>query len=224
MSPLQNPTIYLGSLRIDELITTLTDFVLGAVCFFAFFKTKQLPQHKAIHLYRWFFLVTGLTTTLGAITGHAFLYYFGIESKIYGWTLGLIGATFAPFAALYHTRTSISESLFKTLFIVCSAEAAIAFTSLFVYWSFIVVEIHTAFALLIILASLEFIHYKKTKSKLSLYMMYGVGIAVLAIVCFVTKLAFSVWFNHMDLSHLFMAVSMYIMYKGTRFYQPITQN
>ena len=219
MTPYQNPTIYFGSLRIDEPITTLTDFLFIGVCFFAFYKTKDLSKDTSLNLYRWFFLLTGASTIIAALMGHTFLYYFGAEAKIYGWFTGLFGTSFAQFAALYHARKSISPFVFKLLFVICMLEVIAAFILVFVVWSFVVVEIHSAFALVLIVTILEFINYKKTKSTLSLYMIYGVGVAIIAVLCHVFKIAFSVWFNHMDLSHVFMAISMYLMYKGASLYQ-----
>ncbi len=220
MTPFQNPTIYIGGLRIDEPITTVTDFLFIGVCFYAFFKTKHLSHHKGVNLYRWFFLLTGLSSLVAAIIGHAFLYYFGFEAKIYGWITGIISISFSQFAALHHTRQSISESAFKILRIANFIEIVTVSILLFVVYSFTIVEIHTAYSLVINVTILECIHYKKTKSLLSKNMIIGVGIAVLAVMCHIFKIAFSVWFNHLDLSHIFMALSMYMMYKGVSLYQP----
>ena len=214
MIPFQNPTIYIGGLRIDEPITVLTDFLFIGVCFFAFFKTKQFSAHKGVNLYRWFFLLTGASTLVAALIGHAFLYHFGVEAKIYGWVTGIISISFAQFAALHHTRQSINPTIFKTLQIFNYVEIVTAYILLFIIYSFTVVEIHTAYSLVINVTILEFIHYKKTNSILSKNMILGVGIAVIAVLCHVFKLAFSVWFNHADLSHIFMALSMFMMYRG----------
>lgn len=214
MIPYQNPTIYIGDLRIDEPITTLTDLLFIGVCFFAFFKTKQVAHEKAANIYRWFFLLTGASTLVAALIGHAFLYHFGVEAKIYGWVTGIFGTCFAQFAALYHTRKTIGENVFKILMVVCILEVLAAFICVFTFWSFVVVEVHSAFVLVIMVTILESKHYKKTHSALSLNMIYGVGIAVIAVLCHVFKLAMSVWFNHADLSHIFMALSMYMMYRG----------
>lgn len=219
MTPFQNPTIYLGGLRIDEPITTITDFLFIGVCFYAFFKTKHLSAHTGINLYRWFFLLTGFSSLVAALIGHAFLYYFGWEAKIYGWVTGIISISFSQFAALYHTRSSISPALFKAFQISNYLEIITVSILLFVVYSFAIVEIHSAYSLVINVTVLEFIHYKKTKSLVSKNMIIGVGIAVLAVMCHIFKLAFSVWFNHMDLSHIFMAWSMYMMYKGVASYK-----
>jgi len=220
MTPFQNPTIYIGGLRIDEPITTLTDFLFIAVCFFAFFKTKHLSKYKGVNLYRWFFLLTGFSSLVAALIGHAFLYYFGFEAKIYGWITGIVSISFSQFAALHHTRQSISDTAFKTLRIANFIEIVTVSILLFVVYSFAIVEVHSAYSLVINVTILECIHYKKTKSLLSKNMIIGVGIAVLAVMCHIFKLAFSVWFNHLDLSHIFMALSMYMMYKGVSLYQP----
>ncbi|MES2760914.1 MAG: hypothetical protein V4677_01860 [Bacteroidota bacterium] len=214
MTPFQNPTIYLGDLRIDEPITTVTDFLFIGVCFYAFAKTKQFSAYKGVNLYRWFFLLTGCSSLIAALIGHAFLYHFGFEAKIYGWVAGIISISFAQFAALHHTRQSISKSTFKTLQIINYLEIVTASILLFVIYSFTVVEIHTAYSLVINVTILECIHYKKTASLLSRNMIIGVGVCVLAVLCHVFKIAFSVWFNHLDLSHIFMAISMYMMYRG----------
>jgi hypothetical protein len=223
MTPFQNPTIYIGDLRIDEPITTVTDFLFIGVCFYAFAKTKQFSVYKGPNLYRWFFLLTGLSSLVAALIGHAFLYHFGFEAKIYGWVTGIISISFAQFAALHHTRSSISQSTFKTLQIANYIEIVVASILLFVIYKFTVVEIHTAYSLVINVTILECIHYKKTGSLLSKNMIIGVGIAVLAVLCHVFTIAFSVWFNHLDLSHIFMAISMYFMYRGVASFKPIEE-
>ena len=224
MTPYQNPPIYIGDLKIDEPITTLTDFLFIAVCVFAFFKTKHLSHYKGVNLYRWFFLLTGISSFIAAIIGHAFLYYFGFEAKIYGWITGIISISFAQFAALHHTRSSISAGTFKVLQVANYLEIIFVSILLFKVYSFTIVEIHTAYSLLINVVILECIHYKKTGSLLSKNMIIGVGISVLAVMCHIFKLAISVWFNHLDLSHIFMAISMYMMYRGVAQFKPEKEN
>jgi len=214
MTPFQNPTIYIGGLRIDEPVTTITDFLFVGVCVFAFFKTASASNTPAQNLYRWFFLLTGISTFIAALIGHTFLYYFGNEAKIYGWITGVISISFSQFAAIHHVKKRIHQTLFKFLIALCCIEIVIASIAVFWFWTFKVVEIHTAFSLVLIVGTLELFYYKKTKSNLSLFMLYGVGALIIAVLCHVFKIAFSVWFNHADLAHIFMAISMYLMYLG----------
>ena len=219
MIPFQNPTIYVGSVRIDEPVSAFTDIIMCLVCFFAFYKTKTLSNHKAVALYRWFFLFTGLSTLVAALIGHAFLYHFGTNAKIYGWLFGILGVSFAQFAALYHTRQTIGETVFKSLILINSIEVIVVFIAIFIAWSFVVVEVHSALGLLLNVTTLEYFNYKRTKSLSSIKLVYGMGIAVVAILCHVFQFACSVWFNHIDLSHLFMALSMYTLYRGVSLFE-----
>lgn len=214
MVPFQNPTIYIGSLRIDEPVTTLTDFLFAAVCIFAFLNTKEQKPFTGPNLYRWFFFATGISTIISAIVGHAFLYFFG--SKILGWETNVLAASIAPFAAIHHTRSSITETVFKRLILINYIEVALALILTAYFFTFIVVEVHSAYSLLAMVTVLELRHYKKTHSVLSKHMLMGVGIAILAVLVHVFKLAASVWFNHMDLSHIIMCISLYTMYRGLK--------
>lgn len=214
MVPYQNPTIYLGNIRIDEPITVLTDLLVVGICFFGYLKTASSNQSTAVKLYRWFLLVTGISTLVSALIGHAFLYLFDFNAKIFGWITGIACIVFAQFAALQHAKEIIGEKKFKTLFWLNVIEIVIAYILLFVVFSFVIVEIHSAIGLILMVVVLESIVYKKTKSVLSKGFITGVAIAVLAIICHIFKLAISVWFNHMDLSHIIIAISVYTMYKG----------
>lgn len=214
MVPFQNPDIYIGALKIQEPITVLTDMLVAGVCVFAFIKTKTKQSTKGIQLYRWFFLTTGISTLVSAIIGHAFLYQWGFSAKIYGWVTGIVSVAFGQYAALYHTKETIGEKIFNILFWVNAFEICLALVLVFIVFKFEVVEVHSAVGLICSVTLLEYINYKRTKSVLSKYMMIGVGIAVLAVLCHVFKLAISVWFNHMDLSHIIIALSVYTMYKG----------
>ena len=216
MIPFQNPTIYIGGLRIDEPVTTLTDFLFAGVCIYAFLNTKEQKPFIGPNLYRWFFLATGISTIISAVIGHAFLYHFGFGAKIVGWEANVLGASIAPFAAIHHTRSSITETTFKRLLIINYIEVALALILTAYFFTFIVVEVHSAYSLLAMVMVLEICHYKKTKSVLSKQMLIGIGIAVLAVLVHIFKLAASVWFNHMDLSHIIMCISLYTMYRGLK--------
>lgn len=216
MVPFQNPDIYIASLRVQEPVTVATDCLVVLACLFVFFTSKNKLNEKSISLYRYFFLVTALSTMVSAVIGHAFLYQFGFSAKIYGWVIGIASITFAQFASLYHAKQNLSRKVFNYLFCFNVIETVLAYVLLFVCFSFIVVEIYSAIGLLLIVMPLETKLYKKTNSPLSSYMLIGIGIAVLAILCHLLKIAYSEWFNHMDLAHVIMAISIVIMGKGLK--------
>lgn len=216
MVPFQNPDIYINSIRVQEPVTVATDFLVVLACLFVFFTTKNQSKNNAMQLYRYFFLVTALSTLVSAVIGHAFLYRFGFSAKIYGWVLGIASITCIQFAALYHTESVLTKKTVTNLFWFNVIETVIAYTLLFVVFSFVVVEIYSAIGLLFIVVPLELRFYKKTQSILSKHILIGIGIAVLAILCHILKIAYSNWFNHMDLAHVIMAISILIMGKGLK--------
>lgn len=216
MIPFQNPSIELFGLRVDEPITWLTDMLVAGIGFMAFLKTASKTNSHAIQLYRYFFLFTAISTFVAGFIGHAFAYRVGFEYRMIGWVFGVASIAFAQFAALYHTRTSIGENFFVLLKIVNGIELAIIIIVLALFRLFVIVEIQAAIGLVLVVTILEAIHYTKTRSRLSIQMVYGVGITVLAVIAHVGKLAISSWFNHMDLGHVLMAASLFVMYKGLK--------
>ncbi|MBP7810530.1 MAG: hypothetical protein KA163_14655 [Bacteroidia bacterium] len=219
VNPLQNPSIELFGLRVDEPVTTITDIIVALIGIWGYFKIAKGKNHKHVTVYAWFFLGTGISTMIAGLLGHAFLYRFGYEIKMVGWVLGILGTCFAQFAAVYHAKETIGEKAFKTLLTICYLEVIVSMTILILKPSFVIVICHTAFGLLLMVTILESITYSKTKSKLSLMMVYGVGLAVLAIVAHTCKIAISKWFNHLDVSHVFLGLSIYVMIKGVLYEQ-----
>ena len=210
----QNPSVDVLGLQIDEPVTSLTDLFVALVGFMAFFKTKSEDNQRSLSLYRLFFLFTAISTFIAAILGHAFAYYFGFNARMIGWAFGAIGVAFAQFAVIYNTREIFSSLTFKILVTLNALEVVLVAALIFVFKSFVIIEIHSAFGLVLMVTVLESINYYRTRSQLSRNMIYGVALAIAAVICHITKLAFSNWFNHLDISHLFMAESLYVMYKG----------
>lgn len=214
MIPFQNPSIEIYGLRVDEPITAITDFIVAFIGFMAFVKTNSANNSSAIRFYRYFFLFTAVSTVVAGIIGHAFAYHIGFQWRMVGWVFGIAGVTFAQFAALFHTSESIGPKIFNALKVIFVAELVIIAFVLAKYRSFGIVEIQAAIGLVLMVASLELVHYSKTKSELSMKMIFGIGLTILAVICHVGKLAVSKWFNHMDLGHILMAAALFMMYRG----------
>lgn len=214
MVPFQNPSIELFGLRIDEPITVLTDMMVAAVGFIAYFSTISSSNSRAVQLYRYFFLFTAFSTLVAGFIGHAFAYKVGFEWRMIGWSFGIASVAFAQFAVLQHTIESIGEKAALILRIFNVIELIVIVFILAFYRTFIIVEIQAAIGLVLMVLMLESIHYNKTKSSFSLGLIIGIGITILAVISHVAKLAVSNWFNHMDLGHVLMAIALFVMYKG----------
>lgn len=218
----KNPSLDLFGLRIDEPITAFTDIMVALVGFIAFYKTASAENQRSVSLYRMFFLFTAISTLIAAILGHAFAYYFGFNARFIGWIFGAFGVAFAQFAVIFNTKEIFNPVIFKGLVILNVIEIIAVTFLIFLEKSFIVIELHSAFGLVIMVTILETYNYYRTRSQLSRNMVYGVMLAIAAVICHITKLAISQWFNHLDISHLLMAASLYVMYKGVLSEQKLT--
>ena len=64
------PSIEVLSVRIDEPITTMTDLIMAAICFYAYYRIRQQESSVRIKGYfKYYFLTLGLATVAGGIIG-----------------------------------------------------------------------------------------------------------------------------------------------------------
>ncbi len=214
INPLQNPSIELFGVRVDEPVTMSTDIIVALIGIVGYLKLASKNNPKHVKLYSYFFLWMGFSTLIAGIMGHGFLYRFGVDGKMYGWVLGIIGTGFAQFAVVYHAKENLSKMFFSSLLFLCCVEVIAAMMVLFAVRTFVVVEIHAAFGLVGMVTILEAINYFKTRSQLSSNMIIGVGFTVVAIIIHSAKISISKWFNYLDISHVFLGIAVYIMIKG----------
>lgn len=213
--PYKNPSIYPLGIRIDEPVTMLTDLLVAAVCFYAWGRLQKLSlRNKVYRYYKYFFLLMGLATSLGGLIGHSFIYALSIHWKIPGWYASMVAIALAergsiiyalkliqPRYAVFFTWLNVVELLF---FMVVSV----------VTMNFYFVVGHSAYGVMIIVGGFQAYVYYRTRQRGSIYFLYAVLWSAAGAVVFLKKMAVSQWFNHLDFSHVLMAVSAWYIYKG----------
>jgi len=213
---LKNPTIFLGELRIDEPVTSFTDLVVASICFYAFFKLRKTGHTGTFYqqlLY--FFLLLGISTALGGLMGHAFNYALNTYWKLPYWIISMVGIALLERSAISYCQDIISARLIKVFKWINWIEL-LAFTAIAIgTQEFIYVIGHSTYGLLVVVTSFHLYAYLKTKSKGSQLFLKGAVLCGLGAAVFLLKLSISPWFNHIDLSHVFMAASGYYYYKGS---------
>lgn len=211
------PSIYLGNLRIDEPITTLTDLLVSAVCFYAFVRLRQKAGKKimVMLMLQYFFLFMGIATAIGGLIGHAFLYALSFEWKLPGWLTSMVAVTLAERAVILRSQKFMPPTIF-TFFSWLNIIELLTFMALsFGTLKFIFVEIHTAYGLLVVVGSFSIYLYRKSGDMSSKLYLYAVGLAAISAFFFTSGLGISPWFNHIDISHVFMALSAALFYWGS---------
>lgn len=238
---LAQPAIEFLGVRINEPVTTFTDLMVSAVCFYAFFKLSQITMRNKVHLYlRYYFLSMGIATAIGGLIGHGFLYLFdarwetpdfivnfltpivGSELlqdvanpwKLPGWLTSMFSIALVERAAIEYARPLTGARVGKFLswlnIIELTTFVIITFTTL----NFFFVEVHSAYGLLFVVTSLCGYVFWKTRAEGSKLFLIAVGISAVSALIYMNEWGISKWFNHFDISHIFMTASAYTFYLG----------
>lgn len=239
----EQPSIFPFGLRIDEPITTLTDLFVSFVCFYAFYKLNKIDVKNRVHLYlRYYFLSMGIATAVGGLIGHGFLYLFEAQwnspekivqfiGKIFGdellkdianpwklpgWLTSMFSIALVERASIEYARPLINNKV-GTFFAWLNVIELLTFVTItFTTLNFFFVEIHSAYGLLIVVTIFNLTVYLKTKKRGSKLFLMAVGFSAIGALFFMNKWGIGPWFNHYDISHLFMTFSAIYFYKGAK--------
>lgn len=209
------PSIEVFSIRIDEPITTMTDLIMAAICFYAYFRIRQMESSVSIKRYfKFYFLTLGIATLAGGLLGHAFLYSLPPAWKLVSWIFTLISV-----AILSHGLIELSKPLLKPTFSRMVSRVNFLILSLALLYTlytlaFSWVKYYTIFGMLLVVGSLSFVIYQKTNIRGVVKLMIGVGVGVLSALIFSFEWGLGPWFNHNDISHVILSFSAISLYKG----------
>ena len=209
------PSVEVFGIRIDEPVTTLTDLLFAAVCFYAFFRiSRQETSVRTKVLFKYYFLTLGLGALFVGLLGHAFLYSLASPWKLVSWILIL-----ASVAIMAHALVELSRPIIKPAVsrLVAGVNLLTLAAALFITsWTlaFPAVTYYTIFGMVVIVGSLSYIIYQKTRNRGFVRLMLGVGVGLISAVVFSYQWGLSPWFNHNDISHVILIFSALILYKG----------
>jgi hypothetical protein len=207
------PPIFIGDLRIGEPTTAVTDFLVTAVCFYAYVKLDKLNAFSSKKYFQFYFLFLGLATFWGGLITHALIYYLSTPWKVAGWIMSTWSVSLLAWAMVeYHTEIIKKwVSVFKAIILIeLTAVMAITIYSVEFKWA----GAHSAFGLFMIVTTLAGMSYHQKRDTGSRWMLYGIGIFLLSGITFSAKLSIHTWFNHVDLTHVFLALAAWAIYRS----------
>ncbi len=209
------PSIEVLNLRIDEPITTVTDLLFAAICFYAFFQIRKMECVGKVKWYfKYYFLTLGFGALFGGIFGHAFLYRLSEEWQLVSWILSLVSV-----ALITHALVELSKPLVKPWFSKWVSRInllILAFALLYTLYTlaFSPLKYYSIFGLVVVVGSLCYYIYLKTRKRGVVVLMAAVGIGFISALVFSFEWGLSPWFNHNDISHVILSFSVFGMYKG----------
>ncbi len=208
-------TVDLFGFQIMEPVTAATDLLVSGVCLYAFLKirkgTNNLPS---VNLLKYYFLTLALATAYGGIIGHALQHVLSFGWKVPGWLISMLSIALIERAAILHAKPILRPGIGKFFAILNIIELSVLVSVVLLTLNFFFVEAHAFYGLLIVVSSFELFIYIKTKDEGSKLLLVAVIISALAATVHLTQFSIHIWFNHLDLSHVLMAMAAYVFYLG----------
>jgi hypothetical protein len=215
MAELQ-PPIFLGDLRIGEPTTAITDFLVTAVCVYAYVKLGKSTEFASKKYFRLYFLFLGLATFWGGLVTHALIYYLSTPWKVPGWIMSTWSVSWLAWAMVEHHSELIKKwiSIFKAIIVIeLAAVMVITVYTVQFKWA----GAHSAFGLFMIVTTLAGMSVYQKRDTGSRWMLYGIGIFLVSGITFSAKLSIHTWFNHVDLTHVFLSLAAWVIYRSVIF-------
>jgi hypothetical protein len=209
------PDVVLWGLRIGEPMITLTGLLVTGVCFYGWLRLGRAAERDdARTLTRIFLLLTGLSTLVGGLVGHAFLHCLPFVFKLPGWMLGMVAVSALEQAAILRAEGAVGRRARKVLTWLNIAQLTVALWFVSSTLWFPTVEIHSAIGFLLLVAPLEAWRFGRGGDAASVGLLLGVLLLVGAVLAHISKISLSPWFCYFDFAHLFMAAAMWAIMRG----------
>lgn len=207
------PPILIGGFTIQQPVTSFTDLIVAAVCFFAFFDLfNKRIKTKATVFYDYFFLFMALSTLMGGL-GHAFIFRYLHSFQYACWLTGMVSVSFMTIASILYAKPYCNENLRKAFLLLNIIELSGMMIIVLIHDNFQLVAAHSSFALVNTFI-FHLISYRKEKHHRNSPILWGISVSLGAGIVHAAKLSVNIWYNHNDISHTCMAISVWLFYIG----------
>jgi hypothetical protein len=204
-------TISISGVSIHEPMTVLTDLLIAALAITFYFQLKN-KRDVITRNWSYFFLFLGLSTFLGACSHAFFAVHDGWHYKSFWLPMQAVNGI-AVYCAQQATFSSALESStnkikWKWSYVI---QLVVFIVVLFRVQKYIVTIIENAIGLIPIMV----LHYQYKRS-FAKVIAHGIAISFITAFVNLSKLSLHAYFNYNDIAHVFIMISLYVMYKGVR--------
>ncbi len=215
---MNQPSIYFFGILIQEPICTLTDLFVAMICFYYYVKLGKSDSWNENRLWRYYFFFIMSATFLGGLFGHAFLYCGTFAAmKLPGWLSGMFAMS--VLAQISINLFFLERKQLHFYFSIINILIFVTMLSLELYnLAFAYVQIHSTLLLLLLIFPMQALLIKQNSSEKGKKIIFALLIAGVGSFFFSNKIGLNPWFNHIDISHVFLALSMYVISKAA-FYE-----
>jgi hypothetical protein len=192
----------------------LSNWVITLVCLWCVQQLKTMPASPLISYYRLVLTMNAMGAFLGGLA-HLFFHYTGKPFQAFAWIFVGIGTYYLQrIALIFITRTNLK----KPLLTFSTGKLILFILALLYFQSFFVVLADLALGLFIMVVPIHIKYYAITKNKGSMWMLVAVALLVVSAIFPVFRISIHpLWFNFNDIGHIFLAVSLFIIYLSARY-------
>jgi hypothetical protein len=213
----EQPSVELFGIIFHTPVTAITDVIVAIINYMAYVKLKRMPDQREVHrLFKYYFLSMSMATFLGGVVGHALMHYLPFFMKIPGWITSMLSVALLERAVIQHARRLIDPKIgvfFSRLNII---ELLTFMVLSLVTLNFQFVLAHAAYGMAIVVMGFAGFIYLKERSLGSKQILIAVFTCAIGATFFVFQIGIDKWFNHVDISHLFMMIGSVLYYKGAK--------
>ncbi len=206
--------IFLFGFKIFEPMVILSNLLIFLVSLYCFQNLKRF-ENKYAKQSALFIILLG-TSTCFASVDHATQYQLGVPFfriiLFISHSLNILALYFC-FRAAY-TFYLISEQPNKTVLLIILSITGVLMILALLTGSFLLIKIPAAVVLIYSLI-VHYLGYRKNIDGSGLF-AFAVVVSFLSIIVHTLRLAFSDWFNHKDIAHVIIAVSLFLMYSAIK--------
>ncbi len=221
-----------------EPMTAFTDFIVTAVCVLAFVRLRRISIANGGYMcyYPYFFLIMGLGCFFAGLMTHAFSYTMvdilpkeQIKALCWAdklayhlhdlpnWILNIASVTLFE-VSMVNRISSLNPEYKRGLYMkIVMIESAIVTLLLLWLLNYAVAAAHIGFALYIIELPQMTAIYRRNQNPEARPLIIGSYVMIIAIAAMALQkilVEYSPWFNHNDISHCVIAITMYLFYKS----------
>jgi len=206
-----------------EPVTALTDFIIVALCLLFTVKLKQSEENNRYNiLWIRFFSFVALSSFLGGLAHLFFFYLEGSLHKTLWLLMNIASAVSVYFAELSAIEILINQN--KKRYNILAACLLIIFTVAgLILQNFNIAKINMGIGLLFILIAHIITFQRGIKG--GLFIIAGMFLSFIPVAIHSLKWSLHAWFNFNDISHIFMMLCLYFIFKGvSKFNETISNN
>ncbi|HEV7230861.1 MAG TPA: hypothetical protein VGO45_06010 [Bacteroidia bacterium] len=210
-------TIHIGGFALSEPVTAVSDLLLGMLCLFIIISLQKSKRNNpAVTLWQIFFFGMGLSTLTGVIV-HGLREYQSETGNHSTWMfMNVISGASVYFAQLATAQSILKDFRFKKLFVIIANAQALAYLLCISFvsgFSFNAVIIQIAAGMIPVMI-FHFSASGRNKPGAT-WIGTGISLSFLSAVARTTKMSLDPdWFNYNDISHIFIAASFIVMFRG----------